>query len=202
MVQFYLTSGVEQHNTKVSHKDFPYLCGGCGHKVRGRVIASEKVRGGTEIFWCLCTCGQATILTIFGVAIEKQWPTALLYHSNEKWPDDLKKLFSEAASSFSVQAFTSTTMICRKILMACACEKGAEDGKSFAFYVDYIVDEVLVYPDAKAAIDRIRNIGNGANHSVEFVSNANATIAMDTIVYLLNALYALPAVAPDSDVTE
>ena len=57
-------------------------------------------------------------------------------------------------------------MVCRKILMACACHEqskanqAVEDGKSFAYYVDYLANNVLTFPAAKAPIDAIRTIGN------------------------------------------
>lgn len=83
-------------------------------------------------------------------------------------------------------------MICRKILMVCACHKGAGENKSFASYVDYITTTVLQYPDAVRAINAIRDIGNDANHEVKMVGADDAKRSMKIVTYMLNTIYSFP----------
>ena len=54
--------------------------------------------------------------------------------------------------------------------MNCACHEGADKDLKFFKYVDYIVDTVLTIPRAKDAITAIKDIGNEANHEVQFVT--------------------------------
>ena len=76
--------------------------------------------------------------------------------------------------------------------MACACDKGAKDGKDFTEYVEYITSTVLTYEAARSAIDKIRGIGNSANHKIQFVNKSDAERAMKIITYLLSTIYSLP----------
>lgn len=121
-----------------------------------------------------------------------QLPIAREFHSGADWPTELSQLYDEAAKAYSAGAYTATTMVCRKLLMACACEKGADDGKTFVTYVDFITNNVLAYPAAKSSIDAIRAIGNEANHHVQFVNQSDATRAMKIVTYMLNTIYSLP----------
>lgn len=129
---------------------------------------------------------------ILGGSDVRQFPEHCEFQAGERWPDDLTKLFDEAAKSFSATAYTSTSMVCRKILMSCACREGAKEGESFAFYVDYIIANVFPLPKAKSTIDAIRQIGNEANHKVAFVTRDDAKRALKIINYLLTSIYSLP----------
>jgi hypothetical protein len=180
-------------------ESYEYVCGGCRKNAHGRVVAKAPYEGDNnikgEIFWCLCPCGQPTVVS-FQVAPTvniQQHPIAKLYFADAKWPSDLAQLFNEAASALSAGANTAAAMVCRKILMAVACKEGDTDGKGFAEYVDFIVTNVVPIATAKAAIDRIRQIGNEANHNITFVSEPDARRAIEIARYVLNAAYALPA---------
>jgi hypothetical protein len=128
-----------------------------------------------------------------GGMIVQQLPEAREFQIGENWPPDLGQLFEEAAKAYAAGAYTASAMVCRKVLMACACQEGADDGKPFASYVDYITSEVLTYPKAKDAIDKIRHIGNDANHKVQFVPRDHAKRALSIVNYMLNTIYSLPS---------
>jgi hypothetical protein len=177
-----------------------YVCGGCGKPVHGRVVvtaayASEdgEIKGDT--YWCFCPCGQPTVIQVEISPYNKnyQYPTAIEFRSGQNWPTELDQLFKEAAASFSANAYTACAMVCRKILMAVACKEGDSDGKKFTEYVDYIVTKVIPISTAKSSIDRIRQIGNEANHNITFVSEPDARRAIEIARYVLNAAYSLPA---------
>ena len=84
-------------------------------------------------------------------------------------------------------------MAARKLLMACACHEGDTDGKRFVEYVDYITNTVLTFPKAKDAIDKIRSIGNDANHKIQLVPRDAARRALQIVTYMLNTIYSLPS---------
>jgi hypothetical protein len=106
-------------------------------------------------------------------------------------------------------------MVCRKVLMVCACQEGDTDGKKFVEYVDHITTNVLTFAKAKDPIDKIRTIGNDANHNVKFVGRDDAKRAMSFDIgatyefqgyklgkYVGRGFMIFPAVAHDSFGTE
>src|ERR1019366_8042315 len=109
-----------------------------------------------------------------GGVVVCQLPEAREFKPGEKWPPELEQLFEESAKAYAAGAFTASAMVSRKILMACACHEGDTDGKPFVAYVDYITNTVLTFPKAKDSIDKIRGIGNEANHKIRFVSRDDA----------------------------
>lgn len=122
-----------------------------------------------------------------------QLPLAREHHAGADWPANLRDLYEEAAKSYAAEAYTATAMLCRKLLMACACDKGDTPGKNFTDYVDYLTTIVLPYQAAKDSIDAIRDIGNQANHEIKFVAKQEAARAMSIVTYLLTTIYSLPS---------
>lgn len=169
-------------------------CGHCGRSTNGRVLCSEtNEEDETTVYWCQCSCEKRLPTVLVSIdGIERQFPEYARFHAGKNWPAELERLYEEASRSFTAGAYTSTTMVARKILMVCACSEGAAEGLSFVKYVDYILDNVLPLPKAKSSIDSIRTIGNDANHSVAFVSRDDAIRAMSIVTYLLNSVYSLP----------
>jgi hypothetical protein len=195
-IHFHLTNPEEQQ--EVMHAFAPmyrnFECGHCGRSTNGRVLCSQTdEKDNVRTLWCQCSCERQlpTVIVNDGES-EKQFPEYCRFQPGEKWPSDLTRLYEEATRSFSACAYTSTTMVCRKMLMVCACQEGADEGLQFAKYVDYIIENVLPLPRAKGSIDAIRTNGNDANHSVSFVSRDDAQRALAVITYLLNSVYSLP----------
>ena len=122
-----------------------------------------------------------------------QIPEAREFQIGENWPPDLAQLFEEGARAFAAGAHTATAMVARKLLMACACHEGDADGKKFVEYVAFITGTVLAFPKAKDSIEKIRGIGNEANHKLTFVSRDDAKRAMSIVSYMLNTIYSLPS---------
>jgi uncharacterized protein DUF4145 len=172
-----------------------YLCGACGNGTTGRVVCSAKRADQASVLWCLCSCErkEPTIIVEKDGMVTMQMPMAQEFPVGKNWPKELELLYEEASKAYCAGAFTATAMACRKLLMACACDKGEADGKSFEAYVDYITQKVLTYPQAKTSIDKIRNISNDANHKIAFVTPADARRAMEIVTYMLNTIYSLPA---------
>jgi hypothetical protein len=193
-ITFYPIEGETTGSLKPNH--ITYDCGVCGKSTNGRVLC-VGTRGGDSVSTmrvCLCSCGQRepSILIEKDKVMISQLPAACEFHPSDKWPPDLAKLYDEAAKSYAAGAFTASSMVCRKLLMSCACHEKADDGRAFASYVDYITNTVLTFPRAKDAIDAIRSIGNDANHDVAFVSADDAKRAMKIMSYMLNTIYSLP----------
>ena len=178
----------------VKHRTYP--CGACGKTTNGRVLCEATRRSDSaHISWCWCSCDNAepTVIVEKEGRVITQLPNARDFSRSPDWPTNLAELYDEAAKSYAAGAYTATTMVCRKLLMAIACDKGETDGKKFTEYVDHITNKVLVFPDAKTPIDAIRTIGNEATHEVKIVNQPDATRAMKIVTYTLNTIYSLPA---------
>lgn len=189
-------TGFTLAHLSIGPKHKTYACGACGNTTNGRVVCEAKRRAdNAQVLWCWCSCDKAepTIIVEKDGEMLTHLPTAREFRSASDWPTDLASLYDEAAKAYAAGANTAAVMVCRKLLMACACNKGEKDDKTFAAYVDYITTSVLTYPDAKNAIDAIRTIGNEANHEVKIVNPADATRAMKIVTYMLNTIYSLPA---------
>jgi len=131
-------------------------------------------------------------MIVNGNNVVRQFPLPTEFRTKENWPPDIGRLYGEASLAYSAGAFTAAGMVARKVLMACACHEGDTDNKTFAQYVDYILTNLLPIPKAKSSIDAIRNIGNEANHKLEFLTQDAAKRAIQIVTYMLDALYTLP----------
>ncbi|MGI8801718.1 MAG: DUF4145 domain-containing protein [Solirubrobacteraceae bacterium] len=108
-------------------------------------------------------------------------------------PSGVGDLYEEARDCVSVAANHAAVMVCRKILMHVAVLQGAAEGKSFVFYVDYLVENHLVPPRTKDWVDEIRQIGNDATHEIFDIDETAAKAAVDFVAMLLKLLYEFPA---------
>ncbi|MFJ6499467.1 DUF4145 domain-containing protein [Streptomyces virginiae] len=81
-------------------------------------------------------------------------------------PQKIDQAYNEARACAGVNAFTAAEMMCRKILMHIAVDKGAADGKSFAFYLSHLADQGYVTPPMRGWVDVIRSHGNIAVHEI------------------------------------
>jgi len=105
---------------------------------------------------------------------------------------DIEKLYKEARDSYSVSAFTASTMSCRKLLMNIAVSKGAEENKSFQYYVKYLEDNHFIPNGTKDWVDAIRTQGNEATHEIALSTQEQAEEILSFTEMLLRLIYEFP----------
>jgi hypothetical protein len=110
-------------------------------------------------------------------------------------PPTVESLYSEARRCMSINAYTSTALACRKLLMNVAVDKGAKGSQKFAFYVDWSVEEGYVPPGGKGWVDHIRKMGNEATHEIELIEGHTAEQVMAFTEMLLKFAYEFAAKA-------
>ena len=93
----------------------------------------------------------------------------------------------------TVGSFTAAVLLCRKLLMHIAVEKGAQENQSFLEYVNYLSQKGYVPPDGKGWVDHIRSKGNEANHEINTMSEADAVDLLTFLEMLLIFIYEFPA---------
>jgi Domain of unknown function (DUF4145) len=174
-----------------------FTCGYCGN-----LVASDRGYHSTarvqneQGFLCICPhCERPTFLhgdrQIPGVS-----PGAEVGHL----PQDIQALYTEARRCTANSNFTAAVLVCRKLLMNIAVSRGADPGKKFIEYVDYLADKGYVPPNGRGWVDHIRTKGNEATHEIVLMSKTDADELITFAEMLLKFIYEFPARVPPKKV--
>jgi hypothetical protein len=174
-----------------------YTCGYCGNPLASQqgfqatsVKNFEKIGHKHSYIYICHFCSRPTYFDYEG----EQIPGSAYGNSVENIEDEsIEKLFQEARRTTSSNCFTATVLCCRKILMHISVSKGADENKSFAYYVKYLSDNHFVPPGAQIWVDHIRNKGNEANHEISIMTPEDAKELLDFCEMLLKIIYEFPA---------
>jgi hypothetical protein len=170
-----------------------FVCGYCGHPLASQIGYSATATGGAtpkhaHIYICH-HCGKPTFFGFDG----QQVPGPVFGNAVRFIPDEnVVKLFDEARSCFTIGAFTSSVLCCRKLLMNIAVAEGAAEGKSLVEYIDYLESKSYIPPNGKLWVDMIRKLGNDATHRIEFRSPEEAKLVLTFTEMLLKFIYEMP----------
>ena len=168
----------------IEPKDF--VCWSCDKKV-----ASDKgyyVHGRLETIYICPNCSVPVYYDKNGVQVHY----APFGDRVGNLPDNVGDAYQEARLAHSVSSYTASAMMCRKILMNVAVEKGAEKNKNFVYYVGWLFDQHYVPPNAKDWVDHIRKKGNEATHEIPSISKEDSEGLLMFCEALLKNIYELP----------
>lgn len=171
-----------------------YVCGHCGNTVGpDRGYFGVNSQGVTDHFIYICSFCEAP--TFFD---EDSLQTPGVAYGNDvaDVPAGIASLYDEARRCFSVSAFTSAVLACRKLLMNIAVQSGADEGQRFIEYVDFLAAEGYVPPNGKAWVDHIRKRGNEATHEIDLKTREDAEELISFAEMLLKFIYEFPAKVP------
>ena len=140
-------------------------------------------------------CPQCNAATFFS-AQDTQHPGPILGREVASLTDDIRGVYDEARSSLTVGAATGTVMLCRKILMHVAVDKGADEGKRFQEYVEWLATEGWIPKGGQPWVEFIRQRGNEANHELPHMTREDAAGILQFTEALLRNVYELPALVP------
>ncbi len=110
-------------------------------------------------------------------------------------PAELVEVYNETYRCLAAKCFTATELLCRKILMHVAVEKGAEEGKTFAFYLSYLQNEGYVAVQTLNWLELIRKHGNQATHAIATPDCERAEATFNFTVQLLRLIYEMEFLA-------
>jgi hypothetical protein len=186
-------SGLE----KVKHPDYreeesrrSYTCGHCNRPVSG-VIVSNYVTVLGKVEWVLCTnCGYGSVIND-----GRLYPGETFGNLIEGLPKDVLGAYSEARNCISVEAYTASELICRKILMHVAVEKGAKEKESFESYLTYLGQKGYITPPMIKWVDVIRQNGGKATHLIEAPDRKRAEGTLMFTAELLRIIYEMDYLA-------
>lgn len=107
--------------------------------------------------------------------------------------------WTEARQCLGVGAYTASVMMCRKLLLHVAVAQGlaAKDAKgrapSFMDAVNHLQDEGVITKRMRPWIDRIKDVGNEANHEIKPIDEATALDVAAFTEQLLRLTYEMDA---------
>lgn len=163
-----------------------FVCGFCGTKVTSQEGYYDGYRG---LHIWICPCGRPTYFDESG----HQYPGYPFGNKVEGIDaKEVGELYEEARRCTSAQAYTAAVLACRKLLMHIAVEKGAQAGKPFIEYVEYLSDNHYVPTDAKEWVDQIRKRGNEANHEIVLMTQKDTEELIGFTEMLLRFIYEFP----------
>lgn len=175
-----------------SFEGIAYTCGYCGNRV-GAASGYARLASNDRVLIC-DVCGQPT----YRRGSDEFIPGASYGEPVASLPTEIDQLYNEARGCMAVPAYNAAVLLSRKILMHVAVEVGADPGKKFIEYVEYLADENFVPPNAKGWVDHIRDKGNEANHEIVLMSRAEAEGLLSFIEMLLKLVYEFPSKVPSS----
>jgi hypothetical protein len=167
-----------------------YVCGYCGSQTGTAAGWQTEAR---DAF--IRICPHCNGPTFFGVD-KSQWPGPKLGGTVVGLSEEVQAIYEEARGSIAGTAYTGAVMLCRKILMHVAVEKGADSGLSFQEYVQWLIGEHYAPRGAEDWLDYIRKRANEANHEIVVMSKQDAVGVLGFTEALLRSVYELPDLVP------
>ena len=188
-------------------------CPVCGEgKTVNIAVAKDKRPFAETIYrWMVCQdCCGASIAIAYDDELATIYPPRPSGRQIENLPTDVVKIWEEANLTYSVGAYTSAVLMCRKIVFATAVKCGLpaknDKGRASKFEecVNYLVDKGIITKHIKNNwADSIRTWGNAATHEIQSVkeSTADKAIKFTEQVLLLSFEYSGAAKAENENET-
>lgn len=170
-----------------------FTCSHCGNNICSNLGYKRMVNTGGEYEYFedsdyIYICYKCKKPTYFD-SEDKQIPGPLYGDDVEYLSDSVKEVYDEARKCFSVNAYTSAVLCCRKLLMNCAVEVGADEGLSFITYINYLDDNDYIPSKIKDCVDKIRQLGNDGTHKIESRSKNDAELAIEFTSIVLKVMF-------------
>lgn len=185
---WYNTSSIKNHG---------WICGYCGNSVGGNIgFHRGNYDSGYEFDKLIYICPHCENPTAFvgGEYGEyDQIPGPACGNDVGNLPENVSVLYSEARRCVQYTAYTAAMLAMRKLLMNVAVDLGADENKSFAFYVDYLDENHYIPPNARGWVDAIRKYGNEATHEIDVMRDSDARRMLDFAEMLLKIVYEFPS---------
>ncbi|MBM2824859.1 MAG: uncharacterized protein HW402_523 [Dehalococcoidales bacterium] len=182
---------------QISHPDFKepngqhtYLCAHCNTMTSGLVVA-RYYYSGLNVDWLICTgCGHGSVLDNGNI-----YPNSKFGPIIEGLPKEVLQTYEEARRCFSVSAFTACELICRKILMHVAVDKGAKENEAFTYYLSKLGEQGYITPPMTQWVALISKHGGKATHLIETPDRKRAESTLMFTAELLRLIYEMDYMA-------
>ena len=71
-------------------------------------------------------------------------------------------------------------------------QEGAQEGKSFVYYIEFLAEKGFIPPNGRTWVDHIRQKGNEATHEIALMTSADASELVTFTEMLLKFIYEFP----------
>jgi len=136
------------------------------------------------------SCGRPII---YQIGSHKTYPSGRPLKAVIHLPEKIDAIYSEINVAIGAGCFTAAVILARTAINHIAVDKGAEENKTFQYYVQFLVDNHFVPPNACDWIDKIRKMANKSVHDLEVWGRNEAELIGKFLMYLLIFVYELPA---------
>ena len=181
-----------QNTSNLPEKRF--ICGHCGADINSNLGYYYGDYGDNySAFAYAYICHNCNKISY--ISYKEQVPGAIYgksFNKNIFNDTSIFDLYNEARNCMKIGAYTSIGMCCRKILMHIAVDCGAEKGKNFVYYVDYLNQNNYIPSNCKKWVDIIRNKGNEANHEIIILEERDAVQLIQFIQIIISIIYEMP----------
>lgn len=174
-----------------------YICGHCGSDITSNrgYFTTDEIHNSPNNEGYIYICHKCNKPTYFSTYEQLQVPGCLCgkEFNDSVFPDENTKiLYNEIRNCMSAHAYTSAVLSARKLLMHIGVNCGAEEGKTFEYYVNYLDEKGYVSINCKKWIDIIRKKGNEANHEIQIFSEQDAKQIIKFIEIMISVIYEMP----------
>lgn len=168
-----------------------YKCGHCGREVSGAIIAYIYPDRGGHTKWLQCNaCGLGSVEN-YGVIL----PGVAFGPEIAGLPSDVEKAYNEARQCMSIAAYNAVELICRKLLMHVAVDKGAKERDTFVAYIAHLEEKGFVAPAMKPWVGLIQKHGTATTHRIAAPDQHRAESTLMFTAELLRVIYEMDSIA-------
>lgn len=152
-----------------------------------------------HVSWLRCAvCLKGTVANMDAVS-----PSAQVLRDPRGLPPAEMQIWGEVRACLGVGASAAAVMLCRKLLLHVAVEHGlpAENAKgrspNFFEAVQHLEQEGIITAKMRPWVDRIKDVGNDANHELTPITAEQAKDVSQFTLQLLVLAYELDALMAD-----
>lgn len=188
------------HPSNYDPRTQTYSCPYCNQTVAGTIHDLIKFDGycpglgiKPENVYGVVECPACHRPSIYEYGEQTTAPFSKALRPVNNLPEKIDAVYQEVRAGIGAKCYTSAVILSRTALMYIAVEKGAPDNLNFQKYVDFMVSEGYIPPNAKGWVDKIRQMGNRAVHDLEIWEKEDAELIGRFLMYLLIFIYELPS---------
>ena len=175
-------------------------CPYCGVRVQASSTTRIVDTATGAIKYQIHKCPECFMPVIIGLDGKIIPQSQLLPYEDVRFlPVNVEKLYNECRKCFLNECYHSVIMVSRTLLMYIAVDKGADAGKTFAEYINYLETNGFIGSQNKAWVDKIRKIGNKYTHEMGMATQEDADKVIVFIKQLLGNLYEMPHLAEEEE---
>lgn len=138
----------------------------------------------------ICTkCNKPTFISSEGIQI----PGSKFGSDVKGVSEIVNTIYNEARDCYAADAYTGTVLLSRKLLMHIAIDLGANEGKNFKEYVDFLANEGFITATSRGWVDVIRKISNASNHELVKNTKEDAENLLQFCEMILKTNYEYPS---------